>query len=54
VERNPEVRRIAAERLAEESGRRDTDDGERVPLDDERRADDRRIAAVWCPARHDG
>jgi hypothetical protein len=46
LERNPEVRRIAAERLAEEPGRRDTDDGERVPLDDERRADDRGIAAV--------
>ena len=58
LERNPEIRRIAAQRLAEESRRRDADDGERVPFDDERGADDRRIAAVGAlpdvVAQHDG
>ena len=57
LQRNPQIRRIAAQRLAEESRRRDTDDGERVPLDEERGADDRRIAAVGAlpdvMAQHD-
>ena len=46
VQRNPQIGRIAAQRLAEEPGRRHADDRERMPLDDERGADDRRIAAV--------
>ena len=57
LERNPQVRRIAAQRFAEESRRRDADDGEGVPLDEERGADDRRIAAVGAlpdvVAQHD-
>ena len=54
LQRNPEIGRIAAQRLAEESRRRDADDGERVPFDDERRADDRRVAAVGALPRRDG
>ena len=54
LQRNPEIGRIAAQRFAEESRRRDADDGERVPFDDERGADDRRIAAVGAPARRGG
>ena len=46
LERNPQIRRIAAQRLAEESRRRHAGDRERVALDDERGADDRRVAAV--------
>ncbi len=46
LERDEHVRRVAAQRLAEESRRRDASDGERAPLDEERGADDRRIAAV--------
>ena len=57
LQRNPQIGRIAAQRLAEESRRRDADDGERMSLDDERRADDRRIAAVGAlpgvMAQHD-
>ena len=33
---NPQIRRIAAQRFAEESRRRHADDRERVALDDER------------------
>ena len=54
LQRNPQVGRIAAQRFAEESRRRDADDGERVPLDDERGADDRRIAAVGALPRRGG
>ncbi len=57
LERNPEIRRVAAQRFAEESRRRDTGDGERLPLDEERGADDRGIAAVGAlpdvMAQHD-
>jgi hypothetical protein len=41
LNRDPEIRRVAAERLSEEAGRRDADDGERVPFDDQGPADDR-------------
>ena len=57
LQRNPQIRRIAAQRFAEESRRRHADDGERVALDDERGADDRWIAAVGAlpdvVAQHD-
>ena len=46
VQRDPQVRRIAAQRLAEEAGAGHADDGERVPLEDEGGADDLRIGAV--------
>ena len=46
LQRNPQVRRIGPQRLAEESRRRDAGHGERVPFDDQRGADDRGIAAV--------
>ena len=46
LERNPQIGRVAPQRFAEESRRRDADRGERVPLDEERAADNRRIAAV--------
>ena len=46
LQRNPQIGRIASQRFAEKSRRRDADDGERMALDDERDADDRRIAAV--------
>ena len=46
LQRNPHVRRIAAERFAEKSRRRHTDDGERTAFDVERRSDDRRVTAV--------
>ena len=39
LQRHPQVRRVAAQRFAEEARRRDADDGERVPFDDERGAD---------------
>ncbi len=42
----PEIRRIAAKRLAKEPRGRDADDRERMILYDERRADDRCVAAV--------
>ena len=53
LERNPQVGRVGAERLAEESRRRDPGDGERVSLDEERGADDRRIAAVGALPQRD-
>ena len=46
VQRDPQVRRIAAQRLAEEAGAGHADDRERVPLEDEGGADDLRIGAV--------
>ena len=42
----PEIRRVAAKRLAKEPRGRDADDRERMILYDERRADDRCLAAV--------
>ena len=54
LQRDPEVGRIVAERFAEEARRRDADDRERVALDDERRADERLIAAVCRSATSDG
>ena len=44
--RQPQVWRIGSQRLAEESRRRDTGNGEGVPLDHQRRADNRGVAAV--------
>ncbi len=46
LNRNPQVRRIATQSLAEESRRRHADDRERVALDDERGADHRGVGAV--------
>ena len=44
--RDPEVGRVVAQRVAEETRRRDAGDGERVAFDDERLADERFVAAV--------
>ena len=46
LERQPQVRWIGAQRLAKESRRRDTGNGEGVSLDQQRRADNRGVAAV--------
>ena len=46
LNRDPEVGRIVAERIAEEARRRHAGDRERVAFDDERLADERLIAAV--------
>src|SRR6185295_15811256 len=46
LNRDPEVGRIVAERIAEEARRRDAGDRERMAFDDERLADERLIAAV--------
>ena len=46
LEGNPEIRRVAAQGLAEKSRRRDTNDRERMSLHDQRRADHRRIAPI--------
>jgi hypothetical protein len=46
---NPEVGRVAAKRLAEETGRRHADDGERVAFHDDGGTDHRRISTVSQP-----
>jgi hypothetical protein len=46
LEGNPDVGRIAAEGFAEESGRRDADDGEGMALDRERGTEDGGVAGV--------
>src|ERR1700691_4707480 len=47
IKRNPEIRRVAAQGLPEEAGRRDADDREGMSTEDEARADDFRIRAVF-------
>jgi hypothetical protein len=58
LERNPQIGRIASQRLAEEPGRRHADDREGVSFDDQGRANERGIAAVGAlprvVAHHDG
>ena len=46
LKRDPEVGWVVAQRIAEEARRRHAGDRERVPLDDQRLADERLIAAV--------
>ena len=46
LQRNPEIGRIAAQRFAEEARRRDAGYGNGVSFDEQRGADERRIAAV--------
>ena len=54
LNRDPEVGRIVAERIAEEARRRHAGDRERVAFDDERLADERLIAAVDRSPTSDG
>ncbi len=46
LQRNPDVRWIAAQRLAEEARWRDADDRDRIAVEDERRADDAGIGTI--------